>query len=497
MNELRNGALYIRVSTDKQEELSPDAQRRLLLDYAAKNNIIISNEYIFEEDGISGRKAEKRPAFQQMIGLAKSKEHPFDVILVWKFSRFARNQEESIVYKSLLRKNHVEVISVSEPLVDGPFGSLIERIIEWMDEYYSIRLSDEVMRGMTENALRGNNQASPALGYEVKSYKSTPTIVESEAAIVRMIFDMYVNQNIPIVAIVRNLNAMGYRTRRGNTFETKGIHYILSNPVYTGQTAWNRRDSSSKAKDKSEWIVVEGSHEPIIDSETFQKAQAKLNSASRKFFNKPSTVCKHWLSGIVKCSSCGKTLCFSLAAPNRYGVRYAHFQCNGYTKGKCDESHCVSEKKLVPMVLKAFETAINSGNLKFRVISAESSENHTAIDALRKKLESIEKKEIRIKSAYIDGVDTIDEYKKNKKLLQEERISIEKKLNEFEKPAARNHSDNSAALRSKLKTVYDSLQNESLSMQTRNELIKSVVEKIVFDKKNASIEVYFYITEAL
>ena len=98
MEKLRNGALYIRVSTDKQEELSPDAQRRLLLDYAAKNNIILSNEYIFEEDGISGRKADKRPNFQRMIGLAKSKEHPFDVILVWKFSRFARNQEESIVY---------------------------------------------------------------------------------------------------------------------------------------------------------------------------------------------------------------------------------------------------------------------------------------------------------------------------------------------------------------------------------------------------------------
>ena len=74
-----------------------------------------------------------------MIALAKSKEHPIDTIIVWKFSRFARNQEESIVYKSLLKKNDVDVVSISEPLVDGPFGSLIERIIEWMDEYYSIR----------------------------------------------------------------------------------------------------------------------------------------------------------------------------------------------------------------------------------------------------------------------------------------------------------------------------------------------------------------------
>ena len=107
-------ALYIRVSTEDQTELSPDAQKRLLLDYAQKN--------IFTES-VSGRHAQKRPEFQKMIALAKQPSHPIDVILVWKFSRFARNQEESIVYKSMLKKDNVDVISVSEPLIEGPFGS--------------------------------------------------------------------------------------------------------------------------------------------------------------------------------------------------------------------------------------------------------------------------------------------------------------------------------------------------------------------------------------
>ena len=143
---------YIRVSTHDQEEISPDSQEHLLRDYAAKNNIVILK--IFTDLGISGRKANKRPGFQEMIGLAKGDDHPVDQILVWKFSRFARNQEESIVYKSLLKKSNVDVISISEPLIDGPFGTLIERIIEWMDEYYSIRLSGEVIRGMKEKALK-------------------------------------------------------------------------------------------------------------------------------------------------------------------------------------------------------------------------------------------------------------------------------------------------------------------------------------------------------
>lgn len=100
----KTGAIYIRVSTDRQEGLSPDAQRRLLLEYAKSNNIDVPSEYIFQDNGISGRQAKKHPAFQNMIALAKSKEHPIDTIIVWKFSRFARNQEESIVYKSLLKK---------------------------------------------------------------------------------------------------------------------------------------------------------------------------------------------------------------------------------------------------------------------------------------------------------------------------------------------------------------------------------------------------------
>ena len=121
--KMKTACAYIRVSTDKQEELSPDAQKRLLIDYAKKNNVSLLADNIYIDNGISGKKADKRPEFMKMIGLAKSKEHPFDIVLVWKFSRFARNQEESIVYKSLLKKNDVDVVSVSEPLVDGPFDA--------------------------------------------------------------------------------------------------------------------------------------------------------------------------------------------------------------------------------------------------------------------------------------------------------------------------------------------------------------------------------------
>lgn len=486
---MKTGALYIRVSTDKQEELSPDAQRRLLLEYAEKNDIIISAEYIFEEDGISGRKAEKRPQFQRMIGLAKSNEHPFDVILVWKFSRFARNQEESIVYKSLLKKNNVDVVSVSEPLVDGPFGTLIERIIEWMDEYYSIRLSGEVTRGMVENAMRGKFQARPPLGYRLPHAKGTPVVVPEEAEIVQIIFDLYANKNMAVYDITRYLNDHGYQTAHKKPFETRGVTYILDNVFYTGKTVWNKHDSDKNARDESEWIVADGKHEAIISPELFEKAKNRRESEYRPRYSKPSGTCKHWLSGILKCSNCGRTLSLSSHKDSRYGRTYINFQCYGYLKGKCNVSHQISEKRIAPIVLKELENAIASGDIHFRVID-DQPESSALHHTLEKRLADIAKKEDRIKLAYMDGIDSLEEYKKNKSVLNAEKEKLEKQIRTISSGHSKTADEKD--LIEKIKTVYEGLKNDSLSIQARNELLKSVVEKIVYNKKEQTVDVYFY-----
>ena len=154
---LKIGAAYVRVSDERQDEYSPDSQLKKIREYAAKDGYLIPDEYVFYDDGISGKSAKRRDDFNRMIAVAKDKTHPFEVIYVWKFSRFARNQEEAIVYKNLLRKSGVSVVSVSEPIPDGHFGPLLERVIEFMDEYYLHNLSGEVVRGMTEKISRGAN----------------------------------------------------------------------------------------------------------------------------------------------------------------------------------------------------------------------------------------------------------------------------------------------------------------------------------------------------
>jgi site-specific DNA recombinase len=184
MPNIQRAALYIRVSTMDQIEFSPDAQTSALREYAKKNKMIILDEHIYIDEGISGRRAEKRPAFQAMIKSAKQKNRVFDVILVHKFDRFARSREDSVVYKSLLRKEcGIKVVSITEQLEDDKFSIILESMLEAMAEYYSLNLADEVKKGMTEKAKRGGLQCSPSFGYRVE--ENTLVINPEESKIVK------------------------------------------------------------------------------------------------------------------------------------------------------------------------------------------------------------------------------------------------------------------------------------------------------------------------
>jgi DNA invertase Pin-like site-specific DNA recombinase len=131
-------AIYARVSSEKQDvDLSISAQLKAMREYAERNGHIIVKEYIDEAE--SGKTAD-RPQFMDMIAQARRATKPFDLILVWKYARFARNREDSIVFKTMLRKAGIQVISITEPFEDTPTGRLLEAMIESLDEFYSANL---------------------------------------------------------------------------------------------------------------------------------------------------------------------------------------------------------------------------------------------------------------------------------------------------------------------------------------------------------------------
>ena len=335
-------AAYLRVSTGEQAEFSPDAQLAAIRAYAEKNGYALPPELIFADEGISGRKAEKRPAFQRMIARAKEKPSPFQAILVHKFDRFARSREDSVVYKSLLRREcGVKVISITENIEEDKFAVILEAILEAMAEYYSINLSEEVKKGMTEKARRGGLQSAPGFGYAVQDNVLVP--VAEEAEIVREIFRRFADGE-GYFAIARYLNALGVRTRRGKPFESRAVEYILRNPVYIGKLRWNPAGKTGRG-DAPGRLVADGLHEPIIGPELWGAAQARADAlrSGGKRPGRPASEHRDWLSGLVKCGACGRSLV-------RSGGRY--WKCGGYAKGVCVHSQHIPDTTLKAMVLE-------------------------------------------------------------------------------------------------------------------------------------------------
>ena len=477
---MRTGALYIRVSTEDQTEYSPDAQIRLGLEYAAKNDIIVPKEYIFQDDGISGRKARNRPAFQEMISLAKSNEHPIDVIIVWKFSRFARNQEESIVYKNLLKKSKIDVMSVSEVIPEGPVGQLVERIFEWMDEYYSINLGTESKRGMTQKVLNGGYVAKAPYGYN-HVIKGTPTINDKQASVVKTIFHKFVFDNMGTSSIARLLNNSNIKTGTGNTWCPKTIKYILQNPFYIGFIRWDYQPTDITGRHiNNNCMLVEGPHKAIIDKELFDLAQNKLKILTPDGKRTYTESRKHWLSGVVKCSSCGGSLGYGSKGQGRNPI----FRCINYGRGRCNCSNGIVSHKLEKDVIEGLERVMATNSYHIASNHRDTSE----IDAIRNSIQMLPTKEERIRIAYMDGVDTLEDYKFNKELLQKEKNALEKRLHELENTKVNTIVD----LKKEIMSAVQLLGDDNVSYEEKSIALKSVCQKIIYDKNSQTLDFYLF-----
>lgn len=469
---IQRGACYLRVSTNDQLEFSPDAQLRAIKTYAKNNNIIIDDDYIFIDEGISGRKADKRPAFQKMISIAKSKPKKFDVILVHKFDRFARSREDSVVYKSLLRKEcGIKVISITESIEDDKFSVILEAMLEAMAEYYSLNLSDEVKKGMTEKARRGQFQSSPPFGYTIENKELV--INEDEAEAIKLIFNKFLNENASFLSLAKYLNSLGYKTHRGNLFENRTIEYILNNPIYCGKVRWTPTGKTRRNYNNPDSIIEKSTHIPIISEEDFEKVKEKLEkrkNINRKYYKGTNPANLHWLNGLVRCSECRKTLVRN---------QKQYYQCNGYVKGICKTSQLIKISTIEQAILEQIKKDFNS-KLKLNVKINSNSFNDDELQIIYTQLEKLKEKETRIKEAYINGIDSMEEYKNNKQELLDQKTFLTTKLEELKN--TKNIKSKDDVIKENLKTVYEILSDDKIDMQRKYEVSHLLIEKIEFSK---------------
>ena len=404
---LTPAALYARVSSDRQDvDLSVAAQLRALRDYAKNNGYSVAREYVDEAE--SGRIAD-RPQFRKMIDEGGRPKAPFQVILVWKFSRFTRKREHAVAFKAQLRRKGIRVVSITEQAEDNATGRLLEGIIESVDEYYSENLGQEVTRGMREAASRGFFLGSKApFGYtRVKvsdGVKERPTLeVDPVAApIVREIFESSRRGN-GLAEICKELNGRGI-TNRGRRWQKNIVHYLLTNEAYTGTAVWGVKSKDEKAGDP---VRVENAWPALVSRELFEAVQQGLHQRAPTVQRPGRVGSQYLLSGLLRCGVCGR----SYSAQGAKSGQFAYYVCSSLFRegaGACTARYLNAPKvedlviekvrerilteetitELVTLVAEEIDALAGEVNGRLTAINAELSDVETRLENLYQALET-------------------------------------------------------------------------------------------------------------
>ena len=301
----RTAVAYARYSSAGQRDVSIEQQLADIRAFAKREGYTIVHEYA--DHARSGFKnTSARTAFASMMAAAES--GTFDTVISWKVDRFGRNREESALFKGRLRRFGVKVLYAMEPIPEGSAGVLLEGMLEATAEWYSRQLSENVTRGMHDNAQRCLYNGTRILGY-TRGSDGRYALVPEQAAVVRQIFDLY-RSGYSAARICRILNSQGLHTSRGKPFAPEGLMRILTNERYTGFYIWGD-------------IRVPDGMPAIIDRSTFEEAQRMRGKTGRHI---ELGNIDYLLTGKAFCGHCGAAM-IGDSGTSKTGARHHYYTC--------------------------------------------------------------------------------------------------------------------------------------------------------------------------
>ncbi|MGY6280940.1 recombinase family protein [Faecalibacterium prausnitzii] len=364
--------IYARYSSDNQREESIEGQIRECTAYAEKNGITVVKHYI---DRALSAKTDNRPDFQQMI--KDSEKRLFDIVLVWKLDRFARNRYDSAHYEYQLERNHVKLVSATEPISDSPAGIMVKSMLTGMAEYYSAELSEKVVRGMTENVLKGKyNGGTIPIGFKVDEEKffqidplKAPFVVEA--------FQRY-NEGATMKELMNWLNDSGVTTNRNQKFTYNSVQTLLTNKRYIGENHF---------KD----IVMPDSIPAIVDKDLFEEVQLKIKKNSRAPARHKAED-DYLLTTKLFCGMCGAMM-FGECGTGRNKVVHHYYKCATAKRFKTCKKKTVRKEWLEDLVvaetMKLIQDDAVIDAIVAEVLELQEQEN-TTLPLLEKQMKEVE-----------------------------------------------------------------------------------------------------------
>ena len=411
------GVIYARYSSDNQREESIEGQLRECQAFAKKNDITLLEPYI---DRALSAKTDHRPNFLKMIKDSAAKK--FDVVIVWKLDRFSRNRVDSAHYKYVLRKNGVKVISATESISEGSEGILLESVLEGIAEYYSAELSEKVVRGLTENALKCKyNGGTLPIGYTIDENQffqidpvTAPAVLEA--------FKKYA-KGATMQEITDELNIKGIRTVRGTKISLNTVTRMLHNRRYIGE--YQYRD-----------VVVPNGIPAIVPTKLFEQVQERA-AANKKAPAKHKAEDEYLLTTKLFCGYC-KCLITGESGTSHTMEVHRYYKCRGTRKGGMCKKKTIKKKWIEEVVILLIQKFIFDDVLLDRLadsLIAKLNAESSTLPILRKQLAEIEKGIDNLVNAIQAGIITQSTKQRLEQLEAEKsEISVQILKEEISKP---------------------------------------------------------------
>lgn len=372
---MKNAVIYARFSSDLQREESIDAQVRACREYAAGHEMNVLS--VYADEAISGKTA-NRAQYQKMLRAAQRGD--FEVILIHKYDRIARNLGEHVNLTAKLDKLGVQLIAVTQDFGNTAEAKIMRTLMWAMSEYYVDNLASETRKGLKENALKAlHNGGVPPFGYDVVDRKYV--INELEAEYVRRIFDAALHRR-GFKDIIEELADCGITGKRGKPIRYPQIYEMLRNEKYTGTYSYSEVEEKDRAlrRSKPNAIKILNALPVIIDKAIFVEVQ-EIMDKRKQTGRKAGYLC----SGLVYCE-CGAKM-HGLRS-TRKGHTYYYFYCSrhcGKPSVRMDDVDKAAIKYLHELLNKDNQAKISAAMKKYKGTENERVADFKAI--VQKKIE--------------------------------------------------------------------------------------------------------------
>jgi site-specific DNA recombinase len=503
-------AIYARVSSDRQKENHTIAsQTAALIEYAQTHEYSVPPEWIFQDEGYSGAVL-ARPGLEALRDLAA--EGQIAAALIYSPDRLSRKYAYQVLLSEELSRCGVELIFLKSPAGATPEDQLLVQFQGMIAEYERAQIAERCRRGKRHMAQRGGVNVLSGAPYGYRYVRKSDTsaafyeVIEAEAKVVRMAFEIYTEQGLSINAIARLLNEQQIATRTGKgRWERSTVWGMLRNPAYRGTACYGKtelcprqritrplrqrkglpsRDSAGHERPRTEWIEVPVP--ALVSEDRFALAQEQLEKNRRH--SPRRTVEPTLLQGMLVCEQCGYALYRTSTHTSKQRLNY--YRClgsDGYRRlrGPVCTNRPIRQDYLDQFVWSEIIRLLDDPDLIQTEIDRRRAVARNA-DPLRKRQEELRRERVRIEknserlvTAYQEGLVTLPQLRQRMPALQKQAQAVGSELQSLEMAAVDEAkylqlAESLGGFRTKLRVRADTLE-----VTVRQQILRLVVKEVL------------------